>query len=130
MIKKDYNNKIILEILVNIEKLLESIIEKFEELNLNHNFLCEKNGLLKQDAVFDKLLEVENSFKEINRLGGSRFFSNYNHVPWNQVEITKNVLSYHHYNLDPEIIFEVCKKNITELLNIIKNTINNLSTRM
>lgn len=51
---------------------------------------------------------------------------NYSHIPWKQVKGIRDILSHHYFELDSEVIFEICKNELETLLNTTKQIIEDI----
>lgn len=72
-----------------------------------------------------RLVAIGEGFKNIDKLTNSQLLVNYPNIPWKNVKGIRDILSHHYFDLDAEVIFDICKNKIDELLEttilIIKN---------
>jgi len=103
--------EIILIIFDNIKESLESISENF-----NDEFINKDKELLNASSISKQMINIREKFKEMDKLLKKSFLNNYQNIPFKRVEKIIDILSYHHFYLDTEIIFKVCKNEVSELL--------------
>ena len=48
---------------------------------------------------------------------------NYPDIPWKEVKGIRDILSHHYFDLNAETIFDVCKEELTTLLDTTKQII-------
>ena len=74
-----------------------------------------------------RLIAIGEGFKNIDKLSQNELLKNYPEIPWKQVKGIRDILSHHYFDLDAEVIFEICKKNTEELLHVTKQIIFDMS---
>ena len=72
-----------------------------------------------------RLVAIGEGFKNIDKLSNNQLLKNYPNIPWKNVKGIRDILSYHYFDLDAEVIFAICKNDINKLIEttikIIKN---------
>ena len=109
-------DRMILSTLDDIKISLELIIERCVDIKSSDDFLDGKNGLLKLDSISMRLIAIGEGFKNIDKLSDNKLLVKYKNIPWKQVKGIRDILSHHYFDLDAEIIFEICQNDISELL--------------
>ena len=122
-----YNNKELIEFtLKEIIFSLELIKDRFKTIKSVDDFIYTKNGLEKLDSISVRLVAVGEGFKNIDKLTNKKLLVNYPAINWKDVKGIRDVLSHHYFQLDAEIIYETCNKNIDELLLVCKTMLKEL----
>jgi uncharacterized protein with HEPN domain len=62
-----------------------------------------------------RLVVIGEGFKNINKLSNNELLKNYPNIPWKNVKGIRDILSHYYFDLDAEVIFDLCKKDINEL---------------
>ena len=121
------NEKMILSTLEDVKFSLELIKSRCKEIISCDDFLKDDDGLEKLDSISMRLIAIGEGFKNIDKLSQNELLKNYPTIPWKQVKGIRDILSHHYFDLDAEVIFEICKKNIEELLHVTKQIIFDIS---
>jgi len=108
--------RMILSTLDDIRISLELIIQRCQKINSSDDFLENDEGLLKLDSISMRLIAIGEGFKNIDKLSEGKILPQYPNIPWRQVKGVRDVLSHHYFDLDAEIIFEICQNDIQNLL--------------
>ena len=114
-----YNNEqkeMILSTLEDIKYSLELIQKRAKNINSSDEFLENENGLEKLDSIAMRLVAIGEGFKNIDKLSNNELLKNHSYIPWKNVKGIRDILSHHYFNLDAEVIFDICKNDVNELL--------------
>ena len=114
-----YNNEqkeMILSTLEDIKYSLELIQKRAKNINSSDDFLKDENGLQKLDSIAMRLSAIGEGFKNIDKLSNNQLLIKYPNIPWKNVKGIRDILSHHYFDLDAEVIFNICKKDANELL--------------
>lgn len=122
----DQQKEMILSTLEDIKYSLELIQKRATNINSSDDFLEDENGLEKLDSIAMRLVAIGEGFKNIDKLSKNQLLKNYPNIPWKNVKGVRDILSHHYFDLDAEVIFDICKNDINELL---KTTIQIMSDK-
>ncbi|MGE4420250.1 MAG: DUF86 domain-containing protein [Sulfurimonas sp.] len=106
----------ILSTLEDIQFSIELIQKRFKNINSSDDFLKDDDSLEKLDSISMRLVAIGEGFKNIDKLTQGKLLVNYPTIPWKQVKGVRDVLSHHYFDMDSEVIFEICKNDIDNLL--------------
>ncbi len=120
-------NKMILSTLEDVKYSLELIHSRCKDINSSDDFLKDDIGLERFDSISMRLIAIGEGFKNIDKLSDNKLLTNYPNIPWKQVKGIRDILSHHYFDLDAETIFEICKNNLSELLNTTINIIEDIN---
>jgi len=121
------NTKMILSTLEDVKFSLELIKSRCKDITSCDDFLKDNDGLEKLDSISMRLIAVGEGLKNIDKLSQNELLKNYPTIPWKQVKGIRDILFHHYFDLDAEVIFEICKNNIEELLYVTKQIIFEIS---
>jgi len=116
----------ILSTLEDIIISLELIKDRSANITSSDGFLDDENGLLKLDAISMRLIAVGEGFKNIDKLSDNTLLKKYSHIPWKEVKGIRDILSHHYFQLDAEIIFDICQHDLEQLLNTAKKIVEDI----
>ena len=119
-------NKMILSTLEDIKYSLELIQNRCKNIKSSDDFLEDEAGIEKLDGISMRLVAIGEGFKNIDKLSEHKLLVNYPNIPWKQVKGIRDILSHHYFDLDAETIFEICKKDLLDLLNTTNEIIQDL----
>ena len=108
--------EMILSTLEDIKYSLELIQKRAKNINSSDDFLEDENGLQKLDSIAMRLSAIGEGFKNIDKLSNNQLLIKYPNIPWKNVKGIRDILSHHYFDLDAEVIFNICKKDANELL--------------
>lgn len=113
-----YNEQkeMLLSTLEDIKYSLELILKRANNINSSDDFLKDENGLQKLDSIAMRLSAIGEGFKNIDKLSNNQLLIKYPNIPWKNVKGIRDILSHHYFDLDAEVIFNICKKDANELL--------------
>ncbi|MFA9374871.1 MAG: DUF86 domain-containing protein [Poseidonibacter sp.] len=109
-------NEMLLSTLEDIKYSLELIQRRAEHITSSDDFLETENGLEKLDSIAMRLVAIGEGFKNVDKLSNNQLLLNYPNIPWKQVKGIRDILSHHYFDLDAEVIFDICKEDVNKLL--------------
>ena len=108
--------EMLLSTLEDIKYSLELILKRANNINSSDDFLKDENGLQKLDSIAMRLSAIGEGFKNIDKLSNNQLLIKYPNIQWKNVKGIRDILSHHYFDLDAEVIFNICKKDANELL--------------
>ncbi|GAB6163482.1 hypothetical protein JCM12298_26420 [Desulfothermus naphthae] len=63
---------------------------------------------------------MEKLLKKIDKLIEGKLFSKYSSIDWKEIKGMRDIISHQYFDIDAEIIYEVCKNKIPELKDTIE----------
>ncbi len=119
--------EMILSTLEDIKYSLELIQKRAKNINSSDDFLEDESGIEKLDSISMRLVAIGEGFKNIDKLSNNELLKNYPNIPQKNVKGIKDILSHHYFDLDAEVIFDICKKDVNELLETTVKIIKDLN---
>ncbi len=108
----------VLSMLEDIQFSIELILKRFAKIETSDDFLSDEEGLEKLDSISMRLVAVGEGFKSIDKLTEKKLLAQYDTIDWKGVKGIRDILSHHYFDLDAEIIFNICDRYLKELLNV------------
>jgi uncharacterized protein with HEPN domain len=112
------NEKLVLDTLEEIKESILLIQRRFKPINSSDDFLESEDGIDKLDAIAMRLVAIGEGFKNINKLTDNRLLKKYDSIDFKGVKSTRDILSHHYFDIDAEIIYNICDNYIDELLDV------------
>ena len=125
----NYDIELVLEILSQIKDSLDIILYRFEPIKRVEDFTGSPWGMEKLDSICMQLIAIGEGVKKIDKITEGTLFSKYPQIDWKGVKGMRDIISHHYFDVDAEIIYEVCKNKISELKDIISEIIINLGEK-
>jgi uncharacterized protein with HEPN domain len=119
--------RMIISTLEDIIYSIELINKRFKDIKVSDDFLKDDKGLEKLDGISMRLIAIGEGFKNIDKLSDRKILVNYSKIPWKEVKGIRDILSHHYFDLNSETIFDICKNDIYDLLDVSKQIKSDLS---
>ena len=115
------NSQMILSTLEDIEYSIELILQRFEDIENEDDFLKDLKGIEKLDSISMRLIAIGEGFKNIDKLSNKELLEKYPQIEWKDVKGIRDILSHHYFDIDAQIVYDICKNDIVILLKTIQN---------
>jgi uncharacterized protein with HEPN domain len=76
-----------------------------------------------------QLIAIGEGVKKIDKITKGFLFSKYPQIDWKGVKGIRDIISHHYFDVDAEIIYEVCKNKIPELKDVILRILTDLKEK-
>ena len=110
----------VISTLEDIQFSLEIILKRFEAISSSDAFLADEEGLEKLDSISMRLIAIGEGFKNIDKLTDGKLLVEYSSIEWKNVKGVRDILSHHYFDLDAEIIYNICEVYLPDLLEVTK----------
>ena len=114
------------EILRQILWSAQTILKRSESIKSSDDFIASDEGLEKRDAICMQLIAIGESVKNLDRVTDGILLPRYPNVAWKRIMGIRDVLSHHYFDIDAEVIYDVCENRINDLADTIKKMMENL----
>jgi uncharacterized protein with HEPN domain len=122
-----YDKLLTLEILTQIVQATTAIGKRFEPIKSASDFTDSEGGMEKLDAICMQLIAIGESLKNIDRITNKSLFPQYPQIEWDKIKGMRDIISHHYFDIDSEVIFDVCKNHINNLAKTIEQIIKDIS---
>ncbi len=117
----------------NLSELLKFIIEsitlikdRFKTINTSDDFIKNKDGLMRLDAISMRLQSIGEALKNIAKKDKDFLLLVADKSYWSKIIKTREILTHHYIDIDSEIIYDICDEKLDELEDNILRLIKNL----
>ena len=114
------------EILSQIYGATQTISRRFLLINSPLDFTGSDEGMEKLDAICMQLIAIGESVKNLDKVTAGALLSNYPEFEWKRVMGLRDILSHHYFDIDAEIIYEVCADHVPALAKIVRRMLDEL----
>ena len=112
--------ELVLDILEQIIEAIVIVQERCAFANCQNDFMDTKEGQEKLDSICMKLIAIGESLKNIDKITDKKLLNAYPHIEWKKIKGIRDFISHHYFDLDAEVIFRICKNNISDLLAVLQ----------
>ena len=70
-----------------------------------------------------RLVAIGEGFKNIDKLTDKKLLLEYPQIDWKGVKGIRDILSHHYFDLDAEVIFDICENDLDELMGVTKRIV-------
>jgi uncharacterized protein with HEPN domain len=116
------------EILSQVYQSTQIILKRFEPIKSSDDFMDSENGLEKLDSICMKLIAIGESLKNFDKVTNNSILKKYPEIEWKKIMGMRDVITHHYFDLDAEVVFDVCENHIEELANTIYKIIEELNS--
>lgn len=111
-----FDKRLVIEILEQIIDAIETVLERCQYAKTQYDFIDTKEGQEKLDSICMKLIAVGESLKNIDKITDRKLLEKYPSIEWKKIKGIRDFISHHYFDLDADVIFDVCQNEIDDLL--------------
>lgn len=117
MYKKDH----VVHLLQKIKQTLERIIVNSKEIDSYQYYYLTPAGMERLESTCMLLIAVGESIKGIDKLTNKELLTQFPEVDWKGAMGIRDIIAHHYFDLDAEIVYNVVKKNLPDMLATINS---------
>ena len=121
-----YDRDLAKEILSQIIKALDTVIYRFAPVKSLADLTDSPAGMEKFDAICMQLIAIGEGLKSLDKITNNTILHQYPEINWKGAKAMRDIISHHYFEIDTEIIFEVCRNKIKPLRDTIKKILDSL----
>lgn len=118
-----YDRELVKEVLSQILTALSRIERRSASISRPDDFLSTDEGVDKLDAICMMLIAMGESLKYIDKLTDNKLLARYPDVDWKGAKGVRDILSHHYFDLNADVVFNICKERVPEIAATIKKMI-------
>ncbi len=122
-----YDRDLVLEILAQIYQTAAIIRKRFEPIKSANDFTDSEGGMEKLDAICMQLIALGESVKNVDKVTNKALLHKYPQIEWDKIKGMRDIISHHYFDVDAEVIFDVCQNHIDDLAKAINQIIKDIS---
>lgn len=120
------NTLMVLSTLEDIDMSIDMVIERFKAIKTSDDFLSSSENIEKLDSIAMRLLAIGEGLKNIDKLTNGQLLIHYPSIEWKNIKGLRDVLSHHYFDINAEILFDICSTKLSELSRVIKQMMDDL----
>ena len=114
------------EILSQVYGATQTILRRFQRIKSPLDFTGSDEGMEKLDAICMQLVAIGESVKNLDKVTAGTLLPNYPEIEWKRVMGLRDILSHHYFDIDAEIVYEVCAKHLPKLAESVRRMLDEL----
>jgi uncharacterized protein with HEPN domain len=120
------DQRLVFEILNQIDQAIVTIFERFEPIECVDNFLDTSRGQEKLDSICMLFIAIGESLKNLDKITENTLLNKYPQIDWKAVKGMRDILSHHYFDINAEAVFNVCQHDLKHLHETIKTIIKDI----
>ena len=121
-----YDIELVNEVLRQILEAGKRIERRFSLVRHPDDFLANDEGIDRLDAICMMLIAIGESLKNLDKLTNRTLLAKYPEVDWRGAKGARDIISHHHFDLNAEAVFGICKNDIPTLIATVEKMIKDL----
>ena len=114
------NNELLIEISKQILSSIQTIEKRMKTIKASEDFLKNDRNLERLDSISMQLVALGESIKNMDKVSNRLLIKKYPEFEWKKAMGMRDVVSHHYFDLNSDIVFDVCVNEIPKLKKIIK----------
>jgi uncharacterized protein with HEPN domain len=107
-------------VLQQIEQSLHTIIERSLPVASANDFVISSDGAMRLDSICMQLVIVGEAVKNLDKISNKTLLPSYTSINWRGVMGLRDIIAHQYFNVDEDMIFDIVKNKIPDLLTVIK----------
>jgi uncharacterized protein with HEPN domain len=121
-----FDKELVLEILEQIGDATQRIQRRFEPIRTADDFTNSEAGVEKLDAICMQLIAVGECLKNLDRMTENSLLPKYTGIDWKKIKGMRDIISHHYFDVDADLIYDVCANHVGKLDETIQKMIKDL----
>ena len=121
-----FDKKLVLEILEQMRNAIQTIQRRFGPIRAVNDFTDSEAGVEKLDAICMQLIAIGESLKNLDKITENSLLPRYPDIDWKKIKGMRDIISHHYFDVDADVIYDVCAHHIGKLGETIEKMINDL----
>jgi len=106
-----FDREFVLEILEQILEASQRVLKRFEPIRSVDDFTNSESGVEKLDAICMQLVAIGESLKKLDKITENELLARYPEIEWKKIKGMRDIISHHYFDIDAEVIFDVCENH-------------------
>lgn len=118
-----YKKEHVLHLLRKIEQTLKRIIDNSVEIDSYHFYYLTPAGMERLESTCMLLIAIGESIKGVDKLTNKELLPQFPSIDWKGAMGIRDIIAHHYFDLDAEIVYNVVKSNLPEMLVVVEEMI-------
>ena len=118
-----YKKEHVLHLLRKIEQTLKRIIDNSVEIDSYHFYYLTPAGMERLESTCMLLIAIGETIKGVDKLTNKELLPQFPSIDWKGAMGIRDIIAHHYFDLDAEIVYNVVKSNLPEMLVVVGDMI-------
>ena len=118
-----FDADLVKEVLKQILNAASVIQKRFRSIKSPDDFLKSDRNLEKLDAICMQLIAIGESIKNLDKISNKLLLKKHPDFEWKKAMGMRDIISHHYFDLNNEVVFQVCKDEIPKLKKVLKRVL-------
>lgn len=100
------------EIIQQILMAISRIERRASAINNANDFIASNAGIDMLDSIAMMLITIGESCKNLDKITDGTLLARYPEMDWKGAKGMRDVISHHYFDINAEIVFSVCRKQV------------------
>ena len=114
------------DIAAHILESIEKVERRFSGIKTPDDFLRDDEGIDRLDGIVLMLITIGENLKRFEKYGGKPLMDDHPEVDWKGAIGVRDFLSHNYFDLDAEVIFNICVDHVSEMKHAITDILKKL----
>jgi len=110
-----YDEKLVAELASQILDAINRVERRFADIDVPDDFLKNDENQDRLDAIAMMFIAIGENIKRIDKITAGVVLGRYPAIHWPGVKGVRDILAHDYFNIDPDEIFAICKKDLVPL---------------
>jgi uncharacterized protein with HEPN domain len=115
-----FDSGLVEEVLNQILTSAKTIRKRFRSIKSADDFLKNDRNLEKLDAICMQLITIGEGIKNLDKITSKTLLKKYPEFEWKKAMGMRDIITHHYFDLNNEVVFQVCKDEIPKLEKVLK----------
>jgi uncharacterized protein with HEPN domain len=115
-----FNSELVMEVLNQILQSVDIIQKRIKPIKTADDFLKNERRLQRLDSICMQLIALGESIKHLDKITNKSLLKKYPEFEWKKAMGMRDILSHHYFDINNDIVFDVCINEIPKLKKVIK----------
>lgn len=115
-----FDKELVKEILAQVYQSTLRILKRFKPIESSEDFTDSEEGFEKLDSICMQLIAIGESLKNLDKVTNKSLLKAYPEMEWRKIMGMRDIITHHYFDLDAEIVFDVCENHIEDLAKTVK----------
>lgn len=116
------------EIIGQVLTAITRIERRFMGIGTPNDFVSSDQGLDRLDSIAMMLIAIGENTKNLDKVTEGQLLPRFPQTDWKGVKGMRDIISHHYFDINAEVIFSVCRKQIPILKTTFESMLVNLQT--
>ncbi|KQC11532.1 MAG: antitoxin [Candidatus Cloacimonas sp. SDB] len=122
-----FDKELTLELLNLILTSSKTIQDRFKSIKSVSDFTDSPNGLVILDSICMQLIALGEGLKQVDKITNKSLLKKYPQIDWIGAKAMRDIISHQYFDIDAEIVYDVCVSKIPDLSITIEKIIEDLN---